>query len=203
MSKINIKVELVEEMLGTASANPEIHGEFIAAKAPDAETREEEIAAIGPDAVAEKAMTIFPKFEGRPHLWDYQVKGFIKDAMNALREIPGSCVKGNKRLSKWSYKRTVDNLIFVGPRRIMLVLPEGQKIGKCERPLRAETMRGDRIALASSETVPVGTTFECEIDCLDPTLELAIREALDYGVWKGLGQWRNSGKGRFGWVEVK
>jgi hypothetical protein len=26
---------------------------------------------------------------------------------------------------------------------------------------------------------------------------------LDYGKWKGLGQWRNSGKGSFEWAELK
>lgn len=32
---------------------------------------------------------------------------------------------------------------------------------------------------------------------------LMVRECLDYGVLRGLGQWRNSGKGRFEWEEVK
>lgn len=30
----------------------------------------------------------------------------------------------------------------------------------------------------------------------------AVREWLDYGMLRGLGQWRNSGKGRFTWEEI-
>ena len=29
------------------------------------------------------------------------------------------------------------------------------------------------------------------------------RECLDYGVLRGIGQWRNSGKGRYLWEEIK
>lgn len=29
-----------------------------------------------------------------------------------------------------------------------------------------------------------------------------MREWLDYGKWSGIGQWRNSGKGRFLWAEL-
>lgn len=32
---------------------------------------------------------------------------------------------------------------------------------------------------------------------LEDGLEKAVREWLDYGILKGIGQWRNSGKGRF------
>lgn len=32
---------------------------------------------------------------------------------------------------------------------------------------------------------------------LDEGLEKYVREWLDYGVFSGIGQWRNSGKGRF------
>jgi hypothetical protein len=30
-----------------------------------------------------------------------------------------------------------------------------------------------------------------------------VRECLDYGTKRGLGQWRNSGKGRYTWEEIK
>ena len=48
-------------------------------------------------------------------------------------------------------------------------------------------------------SVPEGSTAEFEIQCLDPKLEDMVRECLDYGAMRGLGQWRNSGKGRFVW----
>lgn len=208
---MKIRVTFTEECLSTCSGNAEINREFIAAKAPDAKSIEQEVEALGADAVTEKTMTIFPRdTDGTPILWDYQVKGYLKDNVNALREIGSSCVyiechkeKGDRRLTKYMYKRTVDNLIFVTPRKIRLEMPTGGKVGECQRPLRAETMRGERIALAHSETVPAGTTFEAEIVCLDKRLDRVVVELLNYGVWKGLGQWRNSGKGRFTWEEVK
>lgn len=37
--------------------------------------------------------------------------------------------------------------------------------------------------------------------CTDGDLDL-VREWLDYGALKGMGQWRNSGRGRFVWEEI-
>ena len=34
--KLKVKLTFTEELLGTASANPELHSDFIASKAPDA-----------------------------------------------------------------------------------------------------------------------------------------------------------------------
>ena len=88
-------------------------------------------------------------------------------------------------------------------RRIPLTLPEGGEIGICERPLRAQTMQGERVALAKSESVPAGTTFAITVTMLNPDLEDVVREWLDYGALRGIGQWRNSGMGRIKWEEVK
>lgn len=46
MKNLKIRITFTEELLGTASANPELHRDFIASKAPDAVNIEEEIAAI-------------------------------------------------------------------------------------------------------------------------------------------------------------
>ena len=71
-----------------------------------------------------------------------------------------------------------------------------------ERPLRAETMQGDRVALTKSESVPAGTkvtvTFRCE---RKEGLDL-VKECLDYGKEHGTGQWRNAGYGRFIWKKI-
>ena len=72
---MKVKVTLIEEMLGTASANPEIHKEFIASKSADADKREEEMKTLHADELMNKAMTVFPRGEdGVPILYDYQVK---------------------------------------------------------------------------------------------------------------------------------
>lgn len=70
--KMKVRITYTEEVLGGANANPEIHSEFIASKAPDAESMTEEIEAIGVEEVERKAVTVFPRDkDGHPMLWDY------------------------------------------------------------------------------------------------------------------------------------
>ena len=45
MKELKVRLTFLEEILGTASADPEIHETFIASNAPDAPTRKEEIEA--------------------------------------------------------------------------------------------------------------------------------------------------------------
>lgn len=194
--RIKCRITFTEELLGTASNNPELHSEFIASKAPDAKSAEEEIASIGAEEYTEKSMTVFPRNRvGNPILYDYQIKGFFKDSCGAYRKVPGS-----KSSKVKAYKKEIDGLLFVEPRMIELKMPA--PMGECQRPLRAQTAQGERIALAHSETAPAGTYVDCEIVCLTKDMyELAI-ELLDYGKYRGIGQWRNSGKGRFVWEET-
>ena len=207
MKKLKVKLTFLEDILGTASADPHVHEKFIASKAPDAPSREEEVAAIGVDAAVEKAMTVFPKLEdGAPYLYDYQIKGFFKDTCGMLSRIatkdPVTKKKTpcNESSKLTSFKKVIDGLIFVSPRKIPFDL--SGPMGNCERPLRAQTAQGERVALANSETVPAGSTVEFEIICLSPEHEAAVREWLDYGIFRGIGQWRNSGKGKFTWEEI-
>ena len=62
-------------------------------------------------------------------------------------------------------------------------------------------MQGERVSLVSSEVVAAGTEFDVEIKTLVDSLDKLVEQSLDYGSLKGLGQWRNSGKGRFSWVK--
>lgn len=196
MKEMRVRVTLLEELLGTASNNAQIHEEFIASKAPDAKNREEEIAAIGVDAEVEKSMTVFPRDEnGKPFFWDYQWKGMFKDSCGMLRKVTGTKSSGLK-----AFKKEIDGLIFINERRIPINF-DGE-IGNCQRPLRAQTAQGERISLANSETIPAGATMEFTIQCLVDADMAAVREWLDYGKLRGLGQWRNSGKGRFSWEEI-
>lgn len=197
MKEIKVKLTFLEEVLGTASADKEIHDKFIAANAPDAPSRKEEIEALGVEEVIEKSMTVFPRnAEGKPIFWDYQIKGFFKDACGMLRKVPNSASSKIK-----AYKKEIDGLIFVKEREIPIIF-DGE-IGSCQRPLRAQTAQGERVALANSETVPAGSTIEFTIQLMCDTHEKAVREWLDYGVFRGIGQWRNSGKGKFEWSELE
>ena len=194
--EMKIKVTLIEEALGMMPNNKEIHETYIASKAPDAATISEEVAAVGVEEVVEKTMTVFPKLEdGTPFFWDYQIRGFFKDSIGMLRKV-----KSTKCSKLTSYKKVVDGLIFINERKIPIAL--SGPMGDCQRPLRAETMQGPRVALAHSESVPAGSAFEFTVNLLDDSLKDIIVECMDYGKLRGMGQWRNSGKGRFIWEEI-
>ena len=90
MKKLKIHVTFTEGILGTATADPEIYSRFIGSKSPDAATLPEEVAALGEDAIIERGTTVFPKDEdGTLFLWDYQIKGFFKDACGMLSRLSG------------------------------------------------------------------------------------------------------------------
>jgi hypothetical protein len=216
---LKIKMTFTEPLLGSQPGNKEVHSEFIAARAAafkgeppkTAVDAVEETEAIAPDVAVEKASTVFARDEKGLLLWDYQFRGFLKEAINTLIDL-GEC-----KLSRWSYKRSVDQFVFVTPRRVYLRDAEGKHLtGQMEfleRPLRATTMQGDRIALARSEMLQVGTNCELEFKCMLPdsapkkTIAIIDRElvkaCLDYNADRGWGQWRSGGYGRYTWEEVK
>ena len=207
MVKIKVRLTLIEGMLGTSSANENVYRDFIGSKAPDAARVEDEIATLGAEAVAEKGRTVFPRLEdGTPFIYDYQIKGFFKDACSMLSRLTGKDENGKKKKAVnessklTAYKKIIDGLVFPQPRKIPVRTAE--PVGDCQRPLRAQTPVGERVSLVSSDEIAAGATMEFEVLCLDDSLIPAVREWLDYGVLRGLGQWRNSGKGRFTWEEI-
>lgn len=198
---IKVRLNFFEEVLGTSPNNEQLHDDYIASKAPDAMSRKEEIEALGAGDYIEKQMTVFPRTEdGNPFLWNYQIKGFFKDTCGALRKV------GNSDSSKLtSYKKVIDGLIFVLDRKIPF--QNYKRVGELQRPLRADTPQGPRNSLAHSETVPAGSYVEFTIRVFEDTkakvdLMDAVKEWLDFGKYRGIGQWRNSGKGSFTWEEL-
>lgn len=202
MSKtLKIEITFTEPLLGTMAGNPEIAKEFQMAKHPEGVQSDEEKAhpaaepgvAIAVENAAEiiqKSSTIFARVKGdRPALWDYQFKGFFKDACGMLNRV-----KKDKDKVK-AHKKIIDGLIFVYPRQIPIEL--SGEITWLERPLRGQTAQGERIALARSEMAPAGSTVQIRILMLDEKLEDMVKEWLNYGAFRGLGQWRNASYGRF------
>jgi len=198
MNVMRLRLTFQEGLLGTKSANPELVRDYIASTAPTAELTDAEVGDIPPvdvDDELEKGTTVFARTEcgdGDPFVYDYQIKGFFKDACGVLRRV-----KAMRSEKVKAYKKVIDGLIFPVPRQIRLLLPEGGELGICERPLRTSGPTGERVALARSEEAPPGTTIEFEVQYLQDDLEKTLIEWLDYGKLRGLGQWRNSGKGRF------
>jgi len=200
---MKVEIEFTEELLGTRAGNKELACDYQAAKHPE-QVQEDELAAIeNIDETIAKSSTVFDRDDaGRPFLWDYQFKGFFKEACLAMIETDTLTKEELKkvRLTNYLYKRTIDKQVFVCPRMIFLDLPEGvdcQKLEFCERPLRGQTMKGERISLARSEVAPSGTKIVLEIKCMNKKHEPFIEQWLTYGALSGMGQWRNSGKGRF------
>ena len=198
MEKLNVKLTFQEPLLGTLPGSEDLYMDYIATKVPEDERTkiEDEVAALGVDAVAEKKMTVFPKLpDGLPFVYDYQIRGFFKGSCGALRKIS----KARSAKLK-AYKKEVDQLIFVYPRKIPIQLSGDMDV--ISRPLRAATPQGDRVAIAASESAPAGSSIALQIICFDDNDMKIVREWLEYGMFNGLGQWRNSGMGRFTWEEV-
>ena len=189
MKTYNIKLTLLEPMLGTIPKNPEIYKAYIASKAPKENNNGDELETV--EDLEEKNWTGFHMVDGNPILYDYVIKGFFKDACSMLRRVPGS-----KSSALKSHKKIIDGLVFIEPRQIPIDL-KGQSIEIIERPLRAQTAQGERITLTRSDACPIGSTICFDIKILGGVSKALLTEWLDYGKLRGLGQWRNAGYGRF------
>lgn len=196
MVKKSFRLTFMQDALGSAPGNPKIYEDYIASKAPEGKTVTDEIEAIGEDGVRDKMMTVFPRNElGQPIFWDYQIKGFLKDACSMMRQVEGTESSKIK-----NYKKVIDGLVFVYPRRIPI---RGKLLDEpLQRSLRAQTAQGERIALAMSEVVAEGSYIDIEIECMREKDFDWICELLHYGCRRGLGQWRNAGFGKFEYKET-
>lgn len=189
MKTFEVVVTFTEPLLGTAPLNKELYADYIATRAPDASNGDEELETVAEQT--EKGTTGFHRVDGAPILYDYMVKGFCKDAAGMLRRVTGTQSAKLK-----AYKKSIDGLLFVTPRRIPLTL--SGEISILERPLRAQTAQGERIALARSEMAPAGTSAAFTVRLLGGDVtEACLQEWLDYGALRGIGQWRNASYGRF------
>jgi hypothetical protein len=181
---VKVSLTFVEPILGTAPLDKEIYSNYIL----DSLEHEDEVDTVRD----EKGRTGFHRNEeGNPILYDYMLKGFFKDACGMLSRVEGSQSKKVK-----AYKKIIDGLVFVFPRRIPIQMAGPIRI--LERPLRAQTAQGERVALAASELIPEGSCIEFTLDVLGESVsDELLHEWLNYGMYRGLGQWRNGSYGRF------
>lgn len=205
---MKVRITFTEPLLGTLASQTDVAKDFILGKHPNGE-QPDEVSALPDESKIAVAMTTFSRTpDGLPMLWDYQIKGFLKEACHQMILMETFTKEDLKKvgLGLWQYKRTIDQLLFPQPRRIPLVLPTGTdpaRLSIVERPLRAETMQGPRIAVARSESAPAGTYIDCAVIVMRANLAEFVRNWLTSGELKGLGQWRNSGMGRFTWSAVE
>jgi hypothetical protein len=204
---IHVEATFLHPVLGTAPGNPDLYAEFIGQKSDvDSERIKDELASLPAEELEAKGKTVFHRDDdGNPCLLDYQIKGMLKQAFVAFCEF-GDIKLGKNKISKWTAKRIVDLFVFVYPREIPLMMPEGSELEECVRPLRGEIRSGgrimERVALACSERSPKGTKIRFSVEWLRPELEKTVMMALNYGSKNGIGQWRNSGMGRFEWTVI-
>lgn len=206
---LKIKLTFKQPTLGSRPGNKEAMEEFIAAKAPNQSKTDEEMSAADVAKEVDKKSTVFPVDETGLFAWDYQWRGAFKGWLRNLIDLG----EAPPSLNIYNIAKAVDNFLFVNPRRVYYYRPVDGKVfdkptGDNQRPLRAQTMQGERIALSRSEELCEGTWMEFEIEFLSPdkaakTNKLAvfdvetIKKCLDYGKYVGFSQWRGGGWGRF------
>lgn len=191
------KIRGITRVLGAQAANPNVRSEFIAKKAATQEKGDEETAKL-PEELEKENLSVFLRDDGALCLSDYVIKGFLKEAMSAMKLECGVLAATSK----------IDNFILVTPAYLRFTRG-GEEIKKpdfvLERPLRAMTMQGPRVTVSASEAINPGWELEFELTLLENagtakskalTFDV-IDKALEYGWMKGLGQWRNGQNGRF------
>lgn len=157
-----------------------------------------------------------------PFIYDYQLRGSFKESISMLTKASGGRVKKDDDglgahyacADISSYKKVVDGNWFITNRKIPLIIPESYQndmgewvptykngqLPTLSRPLRAETPKGPRTALATSQFVPAHTEFFFGIRLLNPKDLRACLETLDFKENVGMLQWRGGGKGTLIWT---
>lgn len=193
MDTYQVKLTFTEPVLGTVPKSKEVYRKWVQEEARKRgvadEDLEQELETI--EEFEEKGWTGFHMDGETPLIYDYAIKGFFKSACYFMRQV-----KGSKCAKLQAYKKKINGMLMVYPRRIPLHL-NGNGMDILERPLRADTAQGPRVALVRSDTCPPDTVMDFTIKILGTITENQIREWLDYGQFMGLGQWRSGGYGRF------
>ena len=208
IEKIRVRLIFIDSILGSEPGSAELHADYSQGKIPDDQYTPEELQQIKAEEIAalmegdQKGKTVFYRDQnGQPCLKNNHIKGFFKSACAALKSD-----KENISSKMTSYKKEIDTHVFVyansdnKANRFIPIQNYGE-IGSCQRPLRAQTMQGERVAIADSEEIQAGAFIEFDVITLahdkKPLGPDLIKEWLDFGELNGLGQWRNSGHGAF------
>lgn len=215
IQKATYELNGITRLLGSQPANPEVRSQFIAAKVAERaaiagdvvnkDTKGAEEDAMLPDDMEKRNLTVFLRDKDyNVVLCDYVIKGFLKEAATAMKAELGIA----------NAKSKIDNLVLITP-TYLTINRDGEPLDvtdyDLERPLRAMTMQGPRVSVVASECIDPEWSIRFTVNLLDNektaksaalTME-AIEAMLDYGMFKGLGQWRNGQNGRFTWKKVE
>ena len=207
LTRYHAHLDFTEPILGSWPTEDYILREHIQKKAGEILNQEmvdEELAALPADELKERLQemrtTVFPRDKGDGHiiLWNYQVLGFLKEMANDFKKAMGVT----------NFRWKIATYCIVDPRRFPL-LRDGQPIMKPDdifvRPLRRDSKMGPIVAISTSERLYPPLTLDFDLCCLHNQAnwseslitEEMLRDLLDLGVFKGLGQWHSGGWGRF------
>lgn len=198
----------ISPILGSIAMDKKVFTEYLATKGKTDEEQQKAMADVEnvPEAGEgsdNKATGFYRDEHGNFILKEYQVKGFLKEAARCLKDQLGLVAPVSK----------IDNFVFIRETNLVIHTPTGGTVTEAssilDRPLRAMTAQGPRVALAYSEMV--------DDWCIEFTLRVLqnegskksvamtmdiIEELLEYGALKGLLQWRNGGYGKFTFEKV-
>ena len=197
----------ITPLLGSQPANPDVRTAYIESKAPDpAAATAEETQLLIRENLDDKTLTVFlrdPAQRDALMILDYVILGYLKSAIDIL--------KAQNHVKAAAGK--VDKYLFAAPRKLYITKGGRREDSLLERPLRAKTMQGDRVALTASELIEDPWEIEVKLTLLPnegaktetgskPITFDVVEQALALGCMKGLGQWRNGGYGRFTYERV-
>lgn len=205
------RITFTEMILGGQPSNPDVRTKYVMSLAPEYDEEEAEMTAQQKalrraEDADEKSLTVFLRNPRTGALCEmnYMVRGFLKSAFDALKEQNGVLQSRSK----------IDKYVHVFPRMIDFHRPDGSLVKEpdenVERPLRAQTMQGPRVTLTASESINAGCYIDVEITLhpngatgkSKPITWEAIEDALDYGKFTGIGQWRTGSYGTFEWERL-
>ncbi len=139
-----------------------------------------------------KPQTSFFRDSQGPFLMNYQLLGHLKEQGNLLKD----------QLNIKALRHKVELFCYVYPRRIYFGV---EVAGELTRPLRAETRMGPRVTLATSDVIDRGAVMRFQVHVLRNKVMDGdtVRELLDFGQRRGLGQWRGAGFGVYELIEFE
>lgn len=190
-------------ILGSIAMDKKVFTEYLATKGKTEEEKSKAMADVdnvpeGEEVVENKATGFYRDEDGNFILKEYQVKGFLKEAARCLKD----------QLHLVAPVSKIDNFVFIQETNLIIYTSTGDTITQSDaildRPLRAMTAQGPRVALAFSEMLnDWSIEFTLRVIQNEGSKKSAamtmdvIEELLDYGSLKGLLQWRNGGYGKF------
>ena len=216
MKQFKIKLTFIRPIIGSQPANEDLRRTYIVNKMTTGKTGmsgevamskvEDEINNLKKDEkynetineIKDKSITVFYRNEeGKQSVSAIQLRGFFKDAfafvakelkIKDLQKKDGSDFKGEAKYRDYIGERIAfDQELY----------PFEGELELFSRSLRAETMMGPRICIATSELCkkPSDVTFKVLVtDDIDKRILKAI---LDRGLFKGISQWANAQYGTF------